>query len=134
MTHNTLEMQLVRVSRILKASMVGDEETTVRGSSSGLSCVELLQDSLGSCRVPETSLFAPHLMSDSGRGSLQASCSEESHCLWMAKETFSIPRDHDIRGLKRALSSKAMTGNTGHLITLLDRKLAIVHLQCRDSP
>lgn len=51
------------------------------GPSSGL---EGLQDSLGSCRGPENSLFTAHRKSGSW-SSAQGSCSEESHCLWTAR-------------------------------------------------
>lgn len=51
------------------------------GPSSGL---EGLQDSLGSCTVPENSLFTAHRKSGSWSSTL-GSCSEESHCLWTAR-------------------------------------------------
>lgn len=56
-------------------------EVLDRGPASGL---EGLQDSLGSCRVPENSLFTAHRKSGSW-SSTQGSCSEESHCLWTAR-------------------------------------------------
>lgn len=70
-THSSLEMQLVRVPR-LRECLILWAEATGWG----------LQDSLGSSRVPEKSLFTAHLISGSWRGSRKTSGSEESHCLW----------------------------------------------------
>lgn len=70
-TYSSLDMQLVRVPRLLECLILRVE---VRGCG--------LQDSLGRSRVPEKSLFTAHLISGSWSGSRKRSCSEESHCLW----------------------------------------------------
>lgn len=74
-THSSLEMQLVRVPRLLEG-LIPWAEAPGRG----------LQDSLGSSRVPEKSLFTAHLMAGSWRGSRKMSCSGESHFLWEKKQ------------------------------------------------
>lgn len=81
LTHKGLEMQLVRVPKLLECLML--RGTDAGGTpSSDLSCVEGLQDSLGRCRFPEKSLLTTCLTSGSWSSSRQGPCSEESQCLW----------------------------------------------------
>lgn len=69
MTHRPLDMQLVRVPKLLEGFMPG------------LVLVEVLQDSLGSSGGPEKSRFTEYLRARSWGSSMEESCSEESHSL-----------------------------------------------------
>lgn len=77
MTHRPLEMQLVRVPKLLEGLMSAADDLDW-----GLALVEGLQDSLGSCRGPETSRFTVYLRVRAWGSSKEESCWEESHCLW----------------------------------------------------
>lgn len=112
-THSSLEVQLVRVPRLLECLIL-------RAEAAGWG----LQDSLGSSRVPEESLFTPHLISGSGRGSRKMSCSEESHFLWekrAKKQKKNVTRfgelgDSSLNGLVNDVKRKTNLFNSGKTI------------------
>lgn len=80
--------QLVRVPRLLECLMlrVGGAAGSGRAPSCGLSCVEGLQESRGSCTLPEKTLFTAYLTSGSWRSSTHEAVSEESQCLWTGQD------------------------------------------------
>lgn len=77
MTHRPLEMQLVRVPKLLEGLMPAADDPDW-----GLALMEGLQGSLGSCRWPETSCLTEYLRVRAWGSSMEGSCWDESRWLW----------------------------------------------------